>query len=353
VIFMHGLPTRRRFTLGLAAAGTIPLASGLPFTLADETAARAVPIAPVVPKTFKEFGGVRIDNYYWLRDRRDPRVVAYLDAENAYADARLEPIKPLVDELAAELKAREAQEDGSVPAADNGYVYKRRFTRGAQYPYIVRRKDAPGAEEEIVLDIGALAASHLQQYQFDSWTVSPDNTRVAFAVDFTGGREFRIFVRTIASGETVDQGIDNASSDLVFAADSDTLFYVRNEPTTLRSYQVWRHRLGSNPKSDVLIFEEGDLTFSVPIDLSRSRKFILLNIDGERTSEFRYLPADQPTGELKIIEPRRRSVIYDVDHLGDQFFIRTNLDVAQRKSARRKSGRRPARYSSRRGDFIT
>ena len=99
------------------------------------------PIAPVVPKTFKEFGGVRIDNYDWLRDRKDPRVIAYLDAENAYADARLEPIKPLVDELAAELKAREAQEDASVPAAYNGYVYERRFTQGAQYPFIVRRKD--------------------------------------------------------------------------------------------------------------------------------------------------------------------------------------------------------------------
>ena len=270
---------------------------------------------------------MRIDNYDWLRDRKDPRVVSYLDAENAYANARLEPIKPLVDELAAELKAREAQEDASVPAAYNGYVYQHRFSQGAQYPYIVRHKDAPGAQEEIVLDVGALAAGHPQQYQLGSWTVSPDNTRVAFAVDFTGGREFRIFVRSIATGETVDQGIDNASSDLVFAADSNTLFYVRNEPTTLRSYQVWLHRLGSNPKSDVLIYEESDPTFSVSIGLSNSRKFVLLNISEERTSEFRYLPIDQPTGELKVIEPRRRGVIYEVDHVGDEFFIRTNLDA--------------------------
>jgi oligopeptidase B len=323
---MHGSPTRRCFALGLAAAGAVPLASRLLLTPA-ESAARTAPIAPVVPKTFKEFGGVRIDNYDWLRDRKDPRVVAYLDAENAYADARLELIKPLVDELAAELKAREAQDDASVPAADNGYVYERRFSKGAQYPCIVRRRDAPGAEEEIVLDVGVLAVGYPQQYQLGSWTVSPDNTRVAFAVDFTGGREFRIFVRTIASGETVDQGIDNASSDLVFAADSDTLFYVGNEPTTLRSYQVWRHRLGSNPKTDVLIYEESDPTFSVSINLSRSRKFVLLNLDEERTSEFRYLPADQSTGELKVIERRRRGVIYEIDHVGDQFLIRTNLDA--------------------------
>jgi len=326
---MRGLSTRRFFAFGLAAAGAVPLASRLRFSAANaiETPARAVPIAPVVPKTFRAFGGARIDNYDWLRDRKDPRVIAYLNAENVYADARLESIKPLVDELAAELKAREAQEDASVPTAYNDYVYERRFTQGAQYPYIVRRKDGFGAQEEIVLDVGALAAGHAQQYQLGSWNVSPDNTRVAFAVDFTGGRDFRIFGRTIATGETVDQGIDNASSDLVFAGDSNTIFYVRNEPTTLRSYQVWRHQLGSNPKSDVLIYEESDPTFSVSIGLSRSRKFILVNVDEERTSEFRYLPADQSTGELKVIEQRQRGIIYDVDHVGGEFFIRTNLDA--------------------------
>jgi oligopeptidase B len=325
---MRELSTRRRFTFGLAAAGAVPLASRLPWSPANavETAVRPAPVAPVVPKTFKAFGGVRIDNYDWLRDRKDPRVISYLDAENAYADARLEPIKPLVDELAAELKAREAQEDASVPTANNGYLYERRFTQGAQYPYIVRRRDAFGAPEEVVLDVGQLAAGH-RQYQLGSWTVSPDNTRVAFAVDFTGGRDFRIFVRTIATGETVDQDIDNASSDVVFAGDSDTLFYVRNEPTSLRSYQVWLHRLGTNPKNDVLIYEESDPTFEVSIGLSRSRKFVLVNISEERTSEFRYLPIDQPTGELKVIEPRRRGVIYEVDHVGDEFFIRTNLDA--------------------------
>src|SRR5215469_15570918 len=325
---MPGLSTRRYFALGLAAAGAVPLASRLRFNSANaiEPTARA-PIAPVVPKTFQAFGGVRIDNYDWLRDRKDPRVIAYLNAENAYADAHLQPIKPLVDELAAELKAREAQEDASVPTAYNGYVYERRFTQGAQYPYIVRRKDALGAQEEIVLDVAVLAAGHSQQYQLGSWTVSPDNTRVAFAVDFTGGRNFRIFVRTIATGKTVDQGIDNASSDVVFTGDSDTLFYVRNEPASLRSYQVWLHRLGTNPKNDLLIYEESDPTFEVSIVLSRSRKFVLVNIDEERTSEFRYLPIDQPTGELKVIEPRRRGVIYEVDHVGDAFFIRTNLDA--------------------------
>jgi oligopeptidase B len=323
---MPGLFTRRHFTFGLAA-GAVPLASRLPFGQgeAEETAAHAAPTAPIVPKRFTAFGDVRIDNYDWLRDRQDPRVVSYLDAENAYANSRLEPIRPLIDELAAELKAREAQEDASVPTAYNGYLYERRFSQGAQYPFVVRRKEEHGAQGDIVLNVGELAAGH-QQYQLGSWNVSPDNTRVAFSVDFTGGREFRIFLRTIATGETVDQGIDNASSDLVFGAD-DTLFYVRNEPATLRAYQVWRHRLGSNPSSDVLIYEESDPTFDISITLSMSRKFILLNISEERTSEFRYLPANRPLDELKIIEPRRQGVIYEVDHVSDQFYIRTNLDA--------------------------
>jgi oligopeptidase B len=324
---MGGLSTRRHFTFGLAAAA-VPLASRLSFGQAKavETAAHAAPIAPIVPKRFTAFGGVRIDNYDWLRDREDPRVVSYLNAENAYAEERLEQIKPLVKELAAELKAREAQEDATVPTAYNGYIYERRFSQGAQYPYVVRRKDEHGAQEEIVLNVGELAAGH-QQYQLGSWNVSPDNTRVAFAVDFTGGREFRIFVRTIATGETVDQGIDSASSDLVFAADSNTLFYVRNEPTTVRSYQIWRHRLGSNPNGDALIYEESDPTFELSIGLSGSRKFILLNISEERTSEIRYLPVNRPMDEFKVIEPRRQGVVYEVDHVGDRFYIRTNLDA--------------------------
>jgi oligopeptidase B len=323
---MPALSTRRFFAIGLAAAGAAPLASRFRFSSANATATavRAFPIAPVRPKTFRAFGGARIDNYDWLRDRKDPGVIAYLNAENAYADARLESIKPLVDELVAELKAREAQEDASVPTAYNGYVYERRFTQGAQYPHIVRRK--VGAQEEIVLDVGALAAGQPQQYQLGSWKVSPDNTRIAFAVDFTGGRNFHIFVRTIATGQTADQGIDDASSDVVFGGDSDTLFYVRNQPVTLRSYQVWRHRLGTDPKSDVLIYEESDPTFDISLSLSRSQKFILLNINEERTSECRYLPVNQP-GELTVIEPRRQGVIYEVDHVGDQFFIRTNLDA--------------------------
>jgi oligopeptidase B len=318
--------TRRRFTQAIAVAAFAPVVR--PWergALAAETPPQA-PVAPIEPKTFEAFGYTRIDNYDWLRVRNDPRVVAHLLAENAYADARLTAIKPLVDELAAELKARGTAPDASVPTTSNGYLYQRRFMPDAPYPLIVRRKDAAGAPEEIVLDVGQLSSGH-PQYRLGSWTVSPDNSRVAFAVDFTGDLVFRVFVRTIATGEIVDQGIADAASSLVFAADSSTLFYVRNEPATLRTHQVWRHRIGEDAANDVLVYEERDPTFSVSLDLSKSRKFIMLEIDEERTTELRYLRTDQPLGEFQIMAPRRYGVRYLVDHVGETFFIHTNLDA--------------------------
>jgi len=252
----------------------------------------------------------------------------FLGAENAYVDALIEPIKPLVDELSAELRARATPDDVSVPAAYNGYLYQRRFVQGSQYPLIVRWKDLAGTSRvENVLNVTALAAGQRQQFQLGSWVISPNNKRLAFTVDLSGDREFRIFVRTLSTGEVLDEGISNAASSVVFADDGEALFYVRNEPKTARPYQLWRHRVGSDTTKDVLIYEETDLTLSVSIDLSKSRQFMLLNIEGERTSEVRYLDLRKPAGDLEIIEPRRQGVIYEVDHVSQKFVIRTNLDA--------------------------
>jgi oligopeptidase B len=283
-------------------------------------------MAPVIPMRFEKFGAVRIDQYDWLRNREDTRVIAYLDAENAYAEARIAPIKPLLEEIAIELQARATPEDRSVPTANNGYLYQRRFVRGSQYPLIVRWADRVETfQEEIVLDVTALASDQTRQCALGSWTVSPNNKHVAFTVDFHGNREFRVFVRTLPTGRVIDEGIENVASNLVFAGDSETFFYVRNEPRTLRSYQLWRRRIGSDPTTDVLIYEEKDPTCTISLDLSKSRKFLLLNIEGEHTSEVRYLNVDEPTSALKVIEPRRRDLTYEIDHTGDTFFIRTNL----------------------------
>jgi oligopeptidase B len=326
---VSSLLTRRNFTRGLGAFCTfLPpqckwdrAAAGI-----RETAAPSPPMAPVIPTKFEKFGAVRIDHYDWLRDREDSRVIAYLDAENACAKAQLEPIKPLLDEIATELQARATPEDSSVPTACNGCFYQRRFMRGSQYPVIVRWHDVVDtSQEEIVLDVAALVAGRPRQCELGSWTISPDNKRIAFTVDFHGNREFRVFVRTLPAGQVIDEGITNAAPNLVFAKDDEIFFYVRNDPRTVRSYQLWCHRTGSDPRRDVLIYEEKDPTCSISLDLSKSRKYLLLNIDGEHTSEVRYLDLEQPSGALKVIEPRRRGVIYEVDHTDGKFFIRTNL----------------------------
>ena len=329
---VYELLTRRCFALRLGAVCAVPFLGRGPFQFiaagTQLTAAPTPPAAPIEAKTFEEFGRVRVDPYYWLRNRKDPRVIAFLGAENAYVDALIEPIKPLVDELSAELRARATPDDVSVPAAYNGYLYQRRFVQGSQYPLIVRWKDLAGTSRvEVVLNVTALAAGQRQQFQLGSWVISPNNKRLAFTVDLSGDREFRIFARTLSTGEVLDEGISNAASSVVFADDGEALFYVRNEPKTARPYQLWRHRVGSDTTKDVLIYEETDLTLSVSIDLSKSRQFMLLNIEGERTSEVRYLDLRKPAGDLEIIEPRRQGVIYEVDHVSQKFVIRTNLDA--------------------------
>ena len=223
----------------------------------------------------------------------------------------------MIEEIRAELTPRAKATDLNPPFVDNGYYYQRRFTEGSEYQVIVRRKATLEAPVEVILDIPALAAKHAQ-FHLGKWAVSPDNAYVAYAVDFTGDRSHRIFVRNIATGKVVDDGIKDVDADFVFAADSKTLFYTSGN-------QVWRHAIGRKATTDVLVYEERDDTFEVPLSRTKSRKFILLAIEGEQTTEVRYLTADQPLGEFKVMEGRRPGVRYSVDHLGDRFFIHTNL----------------------------
>ena len=187
----------------------------------------------------------------------------------------------------------------------------------------MRHSSDPSAPEQVVLDVERLAAGH-EQYSF---TVSPDGRLVAFAVDPTGGRAYRLFVRNIVTGQVTDTGIRDAASDLVFSADSKSLFYVRVEPNTVRSYQVWRRAVGTDMSTDKLVYEEPDPTFDLSLSKTKSGRFILLTLDQQRSTETRYLPAGQPDEPFKVMEPRRDGVIYEADHIGDRFYIRTNLNA--------------------------
>ena len=282
------------------------------------------PVARTVPHVFEAFGHRRADPYAWMRNTRE--LLPYLAAENAYADARLARLRPLIKTLETEGRQRADESDDGPDFTENGYVYQRRTAAGARFPVIARRKAGSDAAPETVLDIESLAAGR-QQYDLNGFAVSPDGNLVAFAVDFTGGRLHQIFIRDIATGEVRATGISNADADLAFSADSKHLFYIREEAGTLRANQLWRHRVGTDASADKLLYEEADPIFELHVDTTKSGRFILLTIAHQQTTEIRYLAADRPDDPLTVMEPRRHGVFYVADHVAEKFYIRTNLDA--------------------------
>jgi oligopeptidase B len=313
------------------AAFTVALLQPLS-ALAQDIGARcgpppvATPLATALASLI-EHGHVRVDEYAWLRDPKDPQVNGYLSAENNYARCHLAALTPLTDQIFAELRARVGQEETRPPFFDRGYFYQVRYGAEANYPVIVRGKP-DSREQELVLDVPALAASHAY-YSVDKWLVSPDAKQVAFSVDLTGGRRHQLFIRDIATGTIADLAIGNAGSDLAFSADGRALFYVRLDPVTLRTHQVWRHSFdpqdGSQP--DALIYTEPDRRAEVSVYQSKSRKFIFIKSEREDSTEVRYVAADRPRDDFKIVAPRRDGLRYFVDHVNGRFFIRTNLEA--------------------------
>jgi oligopeptidase B len=299
--------------------------------LPQDGAARcgAAPVAtslPAAQTTSTEHGHVRVDEYAWLRDPKDPQVNAYLRAENDYARCHLAALAPLTDQIFGELHARVGQEETRPPFFDRGYFYQVRYGAEANYPVIVRGKPDSRAQE-LVLDVPALAASR-SYYSVDKWLVSPDARQVAFSVDLTGARRHQLFIRDIATGTIADLGIDNAGADLAFSADGRALFYVRVDPVTLRAYQVWRRSFDAEgAQRDTLIYTEIDSRAEVSVYQSKSRKFIFIKSEREDSSEVRYVAADRPYGDFKIIAPRQDGLRYFADHVNGRFFIRTNLDA--------------------------
>jgi oligopeptidase B len=280
------------------------------------------PVAKKVPHVFEAFGYRRDDPYDWMRNTRE--LLPYLQSENAYADARLVPLQPLIEKLEAAGSERADESDDSPDFTENGYLYQRRTAPGARFPVIVRRKVGSDGAPEVVLDVESLAAGH-PQYEFDGFAVSPDGNLVAFAVDFTGARLHQLFIRNITTGDVRAIGVNNAYSDLTFSADSRHLFYIRTEDGTIRAHQLWRHLVGTDASADKLLYEETDPTYELHLETAKSGRFILLTIANQQSSEVRYLAANRPDDPLTVMEPRRRGVFYAADHVADRFYIRTNL----------------------------
>jgi len=302
--------------------------------------AQEAPQPPLAEKIRKELtihGQTRVDDYYWLNERSNPKVIEYLKTENAYADALLKPTEPLQEKLYNEMVGRIKQTDMTVPYFDNGYWYYARFEAGKDYPIACRKAKTLKSKEEILLDGNKMAAGH-SYFNIGGWAASPDNAVLAYGVDTVSRRQYKLYFKNLKSGKLYPEVIPMTAGFAVWANDSKTVFYpVIDE--SLRLYKIFRHTLGTPAEGDVEIYHEKDETFSVAVNASRSRKYIFIFSFSTLTTESRYLDASQPLGEFKVFQPRVRGLEYQPDHLGDKFYIRTNGGAPNYKFMEAEPGR--------------
>jgi oligopeptidase B len=281
------------------------------------------PLAKKIAKQLTLHGHTRADEYYWLNQRENPEVIAYLQAENAYTDAVMKPAAQLRETLYSEMVGRMQQTDMSVPYFENGYWYYTRFEKGKNYPVYCRKKKSLQGTEQVMLDGNRMAAGE-KYFHIGSFAVSPDNATLAYSVDNVSRRQYRIRFRSLKSGREYPEEIKMTAGDMDWAKDSRTVFYTLIDPETLRSFQVNRHQLGTPAERDAIVYVEKDETFDVGIGLSRSRQFLLLASSSTLSNEFRFLDTSQPQGEFKIFQERVRGLEYSVDHLNGRFYVLTN-----------------------------
>ncbi|MFQ5709386.1 MAG: S9 family peptidase [bacterium] len=282
----------------------------------------APPVAEVIPKTDTTNGEVRTDNYFWLRQRDNPKVIEYLKAENAYTDAVMAHTKKRQEKLYQEMLARIKETDLSVPVKIDDYYYYSRTEEGKQYPINCRKKGSLDAEEEILLDQNQLAEGH-GYFRVGIYDISPNHQLLAFSTDTTGSETYTLYVKNLRTGRLLADEIPNTYYSVEWANDNKTLFYNTLDDAK-RPFKLFRHRLGTDFKQDELIHFEEDESYFLSISKTRSKRYLLLNLGSNTTSEVWYLDADDPEGDFKLIHPRQHEMEYEVAHHGDKFFILTN-----------------------------
>lgn len=293
----------------------------------EEMTKETPPVAKKMAKKLEKHGDVRTDDYYWMNQREDPEVIAYLDAENNYYGKLTAHTKYFQDSLFLEMKSRIKEDDSSVPYKQDGYWYMRRYEISKEYPIHSRKKESEDAPEEIMFNGNELAEGH-EYFHLGGIAISPDNTMATFAVDTVSRRQYHIQVKNLATGEIFSDKMENTTGGSVWAADNKTLFYTKKDSVTLRSDKIYKHVLGTPSSEDELIFHEEDDTFYAFVYKSKSNKYIIIGSTSTLTSEYQILRADDPNGKFKLFSPRERSVEYSIYHYGNQFYVHTNKDGA-------------------------
>jgi oligopeptidase B len=280
------------------------------------------PVARVEPRVHTLHGETRIDDYFWLRDRSDPEVIAYLEAENRYTGAVMRHTEALQEQLYQEMRRRIKETDLSVPERVDDYFYYTRTEAGGQYPIFCRRRGSLEAPEEILLDQNPLAADHAY-FKIGVNEVSPDHRLLAYSVDTSGAEEFTLYIKDLTTGQLLAESIGNTSLGVTWANDSRTLFYTLLDHAR-RPCRLYRHTVRTSPTTDVLVYFEPDESFFLDINRTRSRRYLLLDIASHSTSEVRFLDADEAEGAFRVVQPREPGVEYSVEHHDERFFITTN-----------------------------
>jgi oligopeptidase B len=279
------------------------------------------PTAKRVPNVTEVNGHKLVDNYYWLRDKANPEVKAYLESENAYTDSVMKPTEPLQKKLYDEMLGRIKETDVEVPYKKGDYFYYTRTEAGKQYPIRCRRKGSMDAPEEVLLDVNELAKGQIFM-ALGEFEVSDDGNLLAYSTDNTGFRQYVLAVKDLRTGKTLPDHAERVGS-VAWANDNKTFFYTIEDAQTKRQYRMYRHTAGTTG-ADTLVYEEKDERFNMNVGKSRSKAYIFLVSASHTTSEARYVPAEQATAEWKVIEPRKQDVEYYPDHNGDFFYLRTN-----------------------------
>lgn len=283
------------------------------------------PSAPRRPHPITQHGCTRNDDYFWMRERDNPEVIAHLAAENAYADAMLAHTNTLQQQLFAEMKGRIKEQDMSVPAKDGEYFYYTREEEGRQYPIHCRKHSSLDAPEEILLDENALAAGH-DYFRVGNFEVSPDHRRLAYAIDTAGSELYTLHIKDLDTGDVLADCISNTYYGLEWANDNRTLFYITLDDAK-RPYKVFRHTLGDDAANDALMLHEPDDRFWINLNKSSSKDYIIAHLGAFDNGEVRVLRADQPDGAFTMIQPRKKGIEYSIDHAGDHFYMLTNEDA--------------------------
>ena len=287
------------------------------------------PVVQVKPKEMKIHDHARVDNYYWLNERENAEVINYLKAENTYLDAVMAPVKPFQEQLFQEMKGRIKEKDESVPVKDGNYFYYAKFIEGGEYPLYCRKKGDLTAPEEILLDGNKLAKGKAY-FNVGGYEISDNESIMAYGVDTISRRNYTVRFKDLKTGKLFKDQLKNTEGgSYAWSADNKTLFYIVRDQQTLLGYQVWRHVLGTDVKTDVLIYEEKDNQYYMGLYRMKSKKYIAIGCDHNGVaSEYRLLEASNPTGEFKIFSPRERGHEYNIEHFQDKFYVRTNLNNA-------------------------